>query len=220
MDGIHDLGGKQGFGPVVSETDEPVFHHAWEGRAWALNLLSIGRLRAYNPDAYRHAVERIPPAMYLSATYYERLLFAMTTLLVEAGVVDEASLRDQIGEPPVVTSAVVPAVESLLAKREPPPITSDARYSIGDKVTVTAVTFPGHTRCPAYIRSKSGTIVRVYPLANVPEWRAHSNARCKEHTYAVEFWAADLWPDGEPGSTVVVELFESYLSSEGMRRQA
>jgi nitrile hydratase subunit beta len=103
---------------------------------------------------------------------------------------------------------------------EPPPLTSDSRYSIGNQVVVTAESFPGHTRCPAYIRSKTGTIVRIYPLANIPEWRAHTKVRCKEHTYAVEFQAVDLWPDGERGSTVVVELFESYLSPEETRLRA
>ena len=41
MNGIHDLGGMQGLGPVVREENEPVFHEDWERRIFAvLNLLS------------------------------------------------------------------------------------------------------------------------------------------------------------------------------------
>jgi nitrile hydratase len=73
MDGIHDLGGMNGFGPVEVEGDEPVFHEPWEALAFALNVLGIGALRTYNADEYRHAVERMDPGHYLEAPYYERV---------------------------------------------------------------------------------------------------------------------------------------------------
>ncbi|MGH7786970.1 MAG: hypothetical protein ACRERC_08900, partial [Candidatus Binatia bacterium] len=57
MDGIHDLGGMNGFGPVAVEPDEPVFHEPWEAIAFALNALGIAVLGAYNVDEYRHAIE-------------------------------------------------------------------------------------------------------------------------------------------------------------------
>jgi len=87
MDGPHDLGGKTGFGEVTREVNEPAFHEPWEGLAWALNILAIGKLRAYKVDTYRHAVERMKPSWYGDARYYERMLAGVTTLLVEEGVV-------------------------------------------------------------------------------------------------------------------------------------
>ena len=68
MDGIHDLGGMSGFGPVEVERGEPVFHEPWEAIAFALNALGIAVLTSYNTDEYRHAVERMDPAHYLGAT--------------------------------------------------------------------------------------------------------------------------------------------------------
>ena len=38
MNGAQDLGGTMGHGPIVPETDEPVFHHDWEKKAFALTL--------------------------------------------------------------------------------------------------------------------------------------------------------------------------------------
>ena len=93
MDGAHDLGGKTGFGKVVREPNEPVFHHLWEGLAWALFILSVAKLRAYKADAYRHAVERMEPGWYLRARYYERMLTGVTTLLIERGVVPHEELE-------------------------------------------------------------------------------------------------------------------------------
>ncbi len=41
MNGIHDLGGMQGFGAVVREENEPVFHDDWERHIFALLNLTI-----------------------------------------------------------------------------------------------------------------------------------------------------------------------------------
>ncbi len=70
MNGPHDLGGQMGFGPVAPEKDEPCFHAEWEKRALGLTL-SSGAFGAWTIDESRHARENIPPADYLSASYYE-----------------------------------------------------------------------------------------------------------------------------------------------------
>lgn len=82
MDGIHDLAGMRGFGAVVAESDEPVFHEPWQSQAFMLMYFGFG-LNAYNADEYRHAIERMDPVHYLTAHYYERVLTGVTTLLVE-----------------------------------------------------------------------------------------------------------------------------------------
>jgi hypothetical protein len=82
---VHDVGGQGGFGPVPLGDDGQPFHADWEARVYALN----GALRArglYNVDEFRDAIERIPPAEYLQASYYERWLRAMETLLAEKGI--------------------------------------------------------------------------------------------------------------------------------------
>lgn len=208
MDGAHDLGGKVGFGAVTLEIQEPVFHEPWEATTWALFILAISKLRAHKADAYRHAVERMAPSWYLTARYYERMLTGTTTLLVERGVVplDElqrrAGGRIQLSDP--VASLPVLQVEDSVA-----PV---ARFAPGDAVLTTVGATPGHTRCPEYLRGHRGVVRRVYPLAYYPELRAHSNVKRREHSYAVEFDADDLWPDGDPRQRVLAELFESYLS--------
>lgn len=208
MDGPHDLGGKGGFGAVEREANEPVFHQPWEGLAWALNVLSIAKLRAYKVDAYRHAVERMAPSWYLGARYYERMLTGVTTLLVEQGIVSLEALERRAGGRVPLSDPVAPLPVLQDADSEAP----QARFAPGDAVRVTAATTPGHTRCPAYVRGKRGVVRLVYPLAFYPELRAHSTVKRREHSYAVEFEANQVWPDGDPRQTILVELFESYLN--------
>jgi nitrile hydratase len=209
MDGAHDLGGKAGFGRVEREQDEPVFHHPWEGVAWALNILSVAKLRTYKADAYRHAVERMEPGWYLKARYYERMLTGVTTLLVEQGVVPQEELERRAGGRVPLSSAVAPLPALQSEDSEAP----QARFLPGDRVRAIALPTQGHTRSPAYARGKLGSVRLVYPIAFYPELRAHSNVKRREHTYAVEFAAAALWIDGDVRQTVLVELFESYLDS-------
>ena len=94
MNGIHDMGGMHGFGPIVREADEPVFHQEWEGKALALARIALaGGL--FNLDEFRHVMERMPPVQYLSISYYERWLEGAIALLAEKGVIsaDEFTAR-------------------------------------------------------------------------------------------------------------------------------
>lgn len=211
MDGPHDLGGRTGFGAVGVEPDEPSFHQPWEAKAWALNMVAIGRLRTYNADAYRHSAERMDPNWYLRATYYERMLTGVTTLLIEYGVftLDEIEKRAGGHVPlaaPVAAGATVPADGAVRDVGELP------TFGVGDFIVVTATATPGHSRCPGYLRGHRGTVLRIYTRAYYPEWRAHSPRKRREFTYAVEFDPTELWSNGDPDQTVVVELFESYMN--------
>jgi nitrile hydratase subunit beta len=93
MSRIHDVGGMQGFGPVEQEADEPPFHADWEAHVFALNRALIGR-GVYNLDEFRDAIERMPPQQYLASSYYEKWLHAVTTLLVEKGVLTAQEVAD------------------------------------------------------------------------------------------------------------------------------
>ncbi len=208
MDGIHDLGGMNGFGPVEIERDEPVFHEPWEALAFALNIFSIAELRAYNPDEYRHAVERMDPAHYLQATYYERVLTAVATILVEKGLLSHEDLKARAGKPFPLSR---PVADKPTSDLDPQP---QARFHVGDDVVVRNVHPAGHTRAPRYVRGKRGTVIHVAPAFSFPDASAHGKARRKEHTYHVEFAAHELWSDAAGSNqTVVVDLWDAYLES-------
>lgn len=206
MDGIHDLGGMSGFGPVEIERDEPVFHEPWEALAFALNALGIAALKAYNADEYRHSVERMDPAHYLAATYYERVLTGVATLFVEKRIVTRAELEARAGGPVPLARPVAgrPTVE--LSPRP------HSRFRIGDRVLVRDIHPAGHTRVPRYVRGKRGVVVHVAPPFSFPDASAHGLPRRAEHTYHVEFDARELWADANGSNdTVVVDLWDAYL---------
>ena len=84
MNGVHDMGGMHGFGTVEPEPNEPPFHADWEARVYALNVAML-RQGVYDLDQFRDAIERMPPAEYLAASYYERWLHAVETLTTGHG---------------------------------------------------------------------------------------------------------------------------------------
>ena len=205
MDGIHDLGGMNGFGAVEVERDEPKFHQRWEARAFALNNLGTRVLGVYNVHEYRHAVERLDPAHYLAASYYERWFTAVASLLVEKGVVTRAELEARAGGRFPLAR---PAAEVKLAA----PKAAAARFAVGDAVRVRDLHRPGHTRAPRYVRGRRGTVVRVSRPFELPDLAGHALPAPDEPTYHVEFEARELWTDAaEPAQTVVVDLWQSYL---------
>ncbi|HXJ33013.1 MAG TPA: nitrile hydratase subunit beta [Candidatus Eisenbacteria bacterium] len=205
MDGVHDLGGMGGFGAVEVEPNEPVFHEPWEARAFALNFLGIGVLRAYNVHEYRHAVERMDPAHYLAASYYERWLTGVATLLVEKGVVTRDELEARAGGPFPLSRPAAPG-RTADAPGEGP------RFAVGDTVLVRDVHPRGHTRAPRYVRGRRGVVLRVVRRFLFPDAAGHGLRAHKEHAYHVEFPAEDLWEDAGSRATVIVDLWESYLA--------
>ncbi len=206
MDGIYDLGGVAGFGAVEVEADEPTFHEPWEATAFRINLASIGFLRAYNADEYRHAIERMQPVHYLQARYYERVLTGATTLLVEKGVLDLADLERRAGGRIPLALPVRPNPgDGRSEPREP-------RFRCGARVRVRDDHKPGHTRVPRYVRGRTGTVVHVAPPFSYPDASSHGLPKRCEATYHVEFEASELWgDDAETNAPVVVDLWESYL---------
>jgi len=97
MNGIHDLGGMHGFGPVVQEENEPVFHEDWERHAFAVLNLTMAAGQ-YTVDELRHSIERMPPAQYLETLYYEHWLHAAEDLLDKKKVVTREELERRIAE--------------------------------------------------------------------------------------------------------------------------
>ena len=203
MDGIHDLGGKQGFGTVRYTLHAPSFHAAWEVRANSLYVFAV-RAGLFNMDEYRHAIERMEPRHYLGASYYERSLTGLLTLCVEKGVVTRAELEQRAG-------GTIPLASPGAAGR--PNTVGRDRYAVGDRVHVRAEHVPGHARMPGYIRGKTGVVVGVSPAYPYPDAHAHGVAAEAEPTYDVRFRSADLWPEDAEEALIHVSVFESYLET-------
>ena len=201
MDGMHDLGGRQGFGAVRYTLDAPAFHAAWEVRANSLYAFAV-RSGLFNMDEYRHAIERMEPRHYLTASYYERSLTSLLTLCVEKGVVTREELERRAGGSIPLASPSAPG-RANVATRE--------RYAVGDRVRVRADHVPGHVRMPGYIRGKSGVVVGVSPAYPFPDAHAHGIDAQDEPTYDVRFRSEDLWPDDAEHAMVHAGVFESYL---------
>lgn len=209
MDGIHDMGGLEGFGPVEIEPDEPVFHEDWERRTFRISR-AAGHALQFSGGTFRHSIERMDPGHYLTSSYYEHWLTGISTLIVEAGLVTAEELdRRAGGRFPLSRPdrGTVPA--------SPEPDRTAARFAVGDRVRVREWHPPGHTRAPRYVQGKEGVVVRVDGAHNVPDVEAHSDRRVLEPTYSVRFTARELWGEGgADGEVVHVDLWERYLEEQ------
>ncbi|WP_227379544.1 nitrile hydratase subunit beta [Haladaptatus halobius] len=220
MDGIHDLGGMDGFDdlPPDESDDASPFHQDWEGRVYALFVAGIAS-GAFNLDEFRYALEQHNPEFYLEKPYYERWLTGIESLLLDAGVVDRDELADRAAafergeaeiseEPgPSLDELTEGVAEVYQSEREP----EDPVFEPGDEVEVHNNHSKGHTRCPRYIRGVRGTIHAHRGTHVLPDASAHGEDRT-EPLYNVKFDAADLWgADHTDADAVHIELWESYL---------
>ena len=212
MNGVHDMGGMDGFGPVVPEQNEPVFHADWERRMYAITGLVMGAGQV-NIDEFRHAIERMPPARYLASSYYERWLAAAETLLVERGIVTRAELIAK--ESPSVDAALI---ANANAARGPAPIKDKlaakpprARFAKGDRVRARNLNPAGHTRLPRYVRGKTGIVARDWGVFVFPDTNAHHAGTKPQHCYSVLFDARELWGKSASRERVYLDLWEDYL---------
>ena len=201
---VHDLGGADGFATVEVEHREPVFHSDWERRVYGLTA-TFATQEIWNTSEFRHAIERMSPEWYLDSSYYEHWLTAMTTLLVEKGVL----------EPDDVRALPLSRPEDPAAARSAPAADADPKpFAVGQRVRVRELDPRGHTRCPSYIRGHTGVVVRLDGGYTVPDVEAHTEERPREPTYSVRFDAAEIWgSSAEPGTAVCVDLWHNYLEA-------
>jgi len=223
MDGIHDLGGRDGFGAIEYEANEPRFHERWEARVFGMYLKRLGG--GGNIDRRRHAVERIDPRAYIGHGYYGRWLGGLETLLVEADLLSRAEISARalaLGARPfdVIASqpAAVPDVVPGPPEDAPPdcrrPVERPPRFRIGDRVATLAHGVAGHTRLPAYARGRRGTITMHHDGWVYPDTNAHGHGEQPQHLYTVAFDGRELWGERtEAGVVVYLDLFEPYLSA-------
>jgi nitrile hydratase len=222
MNGAHDLGGMHGFGPVVVEPDEPVFHADWERRVFALTL-AMGAWRRWNLDMSRDAREQMPPAEYLATSYYEHWLFGLELLLERHGFLARAETDRRVrggdrapgapveAQPGVLRRADVPRLlQNRRAARVDAPVA--ARFAAGDRVVARNLNPVGHTRIPRYVRGRQGVVDRDHGVFIFPDAHAAGAGQKPQHVYSVCFTARELWgPDGHPRDRVHVDLWDDYL---------
>lgn len=217
MDSVHDLGGVEGFGPVPIETDEPVFHHDWESRVLAMRVL-MGFWGKWNIDANRHSLERLPPAEYLSWSYYEKWVAGLVDISVEKGLITREEVA--AGRPDPDAGKQTPPVDpagllAFLPKGRPSSRKVDAgpRFAVGDRVRTARHRHSGHTRLPRYMRDRVGEIVLWHGAHVLPDVSATLTGEAPEHLYAVRFTATELWGDDADGNhSVTADLWDSYLA--------
>ncbi len=215
MNGIHDLGGMHGFGPVVQEAREPYFHAPWEGRVLALQRALLFT-RTWNLDAFRDSQERLPARVYLSVSYYHRWLLSLNQSAVEHGLVtqDELDAGHASGPAkPVERTLTLRDVD--IAKIRGPfgrTPTREARFAPGDVVRTLNMNPVGHTRLPRYARDKIGRIESVRGCHAYPDGIMAGNRGDAQWLYTVAFDGRTLWgEDADPSLTVSIEAFEPYL---------
>jgi nitrile hydratase len=212
MNGVHDLGGMHGFGPVEREPDEPPFHAPWEAAVVAIMRGTMGA-GLYNIDEFRHGIERMDPAHYLRATYFERWLDGITRVLVEKGVVLPAELEARAAGVAAGPAAPVgsrpPGRGPSSSFREP---AAPPRFAVGSPVVTRLVHPAGHTRLPRYARGKRGAVAALRGCHVFPDTHAHGLGEEPQHVYGVRFEGRELWGEAaEPNQHVYLDLWERYL---------
>jgi nitrile hydratase subunit beta len=233
MNGVHDMGGMQGMGPIDYERNEPVFHEAWEGRVYAITR-ALGAWGKWNIDATRYQIELIPPADYLRMSYYERWLTRIVEGLVKQGLATREEI--ETGKPaPDAQNATAPldaapldavGAAALAGRRgnyKRPEANAAVRFKTGERVRARNIHPLGHTRLPRYVRGKEGTIVRDHGMFVFPDTNAQFLGEQPQRLYSVRFAARELWGDTSSfldahnafavrfRDSVHLDLWDSYL---------
>ena len=217
MNGIHDMGGLHGFGPVLVETNEPVFHAPWEGRVYAMTQV-LDTTGIYNLDEHRHEIELMDAAAYLTDGYYGRWLFAMESILNRKNILRRAEVEACLAGEGLASMEIprnwpLPAEMKIRWGAWRREVDVAPRFAVGDKVRVRNHQPAGHTRLPHYVRDKTGVVTVVNAQAWVyPDTRAHNAGENLQPVYNVTFTAEEVWGDAaEPNATLRVDLSEDYL---------
>jgi nitrile hydratase beta subunit len=215
MNGVHDMGGMQGMGPIRHEKNEPVFHAPWEGRVYAMNR-AMGAWRKWNIDAWRHDIELLPPADYLRMSYYEKWFAALENRMVKYGFATKEELQSGKAAPgsakatPALTPQMARAIDRGIPSSTEPSIA--ALFQVGERVRARNVNPAGHTRLPRYARGKTGQIIRNHGVYAFPDTNALFRGEKRQHVYSVRFAARELWGENaSPRDLIHLDMWDDYL---------
>ncbi len=222
MNGIADMGGMQGFGPVDRSDDAGPFHHEWERRILGITFSALGA-GLFNVDEIRRVTEDVDPITYLKSVYYERWLYSTEALLREKGVISARELADGRSASPGPNTAppVTQDVARVILEQGGTSRSADgapARFRPGDAVIARNINPRGHTRLPRYVRGKHGTVVVDQGIFALPDTNAAGLGPHAQHVYGVRFSARELWgPEASARDTLQIDLFDDYLDPAGLR---
>lgn len=216
MNGVHDLGGMHGMGPIRHETNEPVFHDPWEGRVFAITLVVRTGSRG-NLDNSRHQLELLPPADYLRMSYYERWFARLVEQFVKNRIVTTEEL--ETGQPVPGSAKATPAITATMARalaagrnsarRD---VALRPRFKVGQRVRTRNINPTGHTRLPRYARGRVGIVIRDHGVFLFPDTNSEFLGEKPQHVYSVRFAARELWGDrASPRDSVHLDMWDDYL---------
>jgi nitrile hydratase beta subunit len=229
MNGIHDMGGLHGFGPVNhisgKTPEDPVFHSEWESRVFCITQV-IDTQGIWNLDEHRHEIELMNAADYINDGYYGRWLFAMESLLNKKNILAHTEVSQRIAE----MMADLRSYSKPTMNNRDWPLTDEAKvpwgacrheltivpaYLQGQSVRVRNIHPPGHTRVTSYTRGKVGTVDMVNAQAWVlPDTRAHNKGENLQAVYTIKFSAQTLWgPQAESNQFLYIDLSEDHIES-------
>jgi nitrile hydratase beta subunit len=216
MNGVHDMGGMHGMGPLGYQQNEPVFHAPWQARLFALRR-AMGAWRKWNIDVTRHSIEKLPAAQYLAQEYFQRQFEAFLHMLVTTGLISQQEIIEgrPSGLQKVATPAMTPEGAATLIRtgvtynRE---TAVQAHFEVGQAVHTRNLHPTGHTRLPRYARDKIGTIDRCHGVFVFPDSNAHFLGEKPQPLYSVRFEARELWgAQAHASDSVYLDLWEDYL---------
>ena len=216
MNGVHDMGGMDGFGKVEPEPNEPVFHAPWEGRVMAMNR-AMGAVGVWNIDIGRFSREMLPAHVDLASSYYRKWFLGLEQMLLERGLVD----ADEIAAGHALRAGKllkrgrfdVAAVDRVMTRGSfSRPAQASARFKPGDRVRAKNIHPVGHTRLPRYVRGHVGVVERLHGSHVFPDAVVAGLGESPQWLYTVCFDSRELWgDDADPTVKVSIDAFEPYL---------
>jgi nitrile hydratase len=216
MNGVHDMGGMDGFGKVEPEPNEPVFHTPWEGRVMAMNR-AMGATGMWNIDVGRYSREMLPAHVYLSSSYYRKWYLGLEQMLLERGLVDADEIAAghalRPGKPLKRGNFTVAEVPRVMTRGSfSRPAQAPARFKPGDRVRAKNIHPTTHTRLPRYVRGHVGVVERLHGTHVFPDSVTTGRGDDPQWLYTVRFDSRELWgADADPTVTVSIDAFEPYL---------
>jgi len=216
VNGVHDMGGMDGFGKVEPEPNEPVFHEQWEGRVLAM-VRAMGAAGAFNIDMSRFYRESLPPHVYLASSYYRKWLLGLEDNLIDKGFVTATEIAEGHAKEPAKPlkrgKFGLGDVDRVMVRgrfeRTPQ---AAAKFKPGDRVRAKNMHPATHTRLPRYTRGHVGVIERVLGCQVFPDSASMESGENPQWLYNVVFDATELWgPEADPTVKISIDAFEPYL---------
>jgi nitrile hydratase subunit beta len=218
LNGVHDMGGMDGFGKVEPEPNEPTFHEKWEGRVLAM-VRAMGAAGAFNIDTSRFYREILPPHIYLASSYYRKWLLGLEDNLIAKGFVTTSELAAGHAKEPAKPLKHgrfgLNDVERIMVRGQfERPAPTPAKFKVGDRVRTKNIHPATHTRLPRYTRGHVGVVERILGCQVFPDSAAMELGEDPQWLYNVVFDGAELWgPEADPTVKISIDAFEPYLES-------